>query len=68
MTNIPKSYADKKLKQFGTEYVNEEARLYFIEKLDEYADKLAEETDKTLRIRKGKKILVKDIELAYKYI
>ena len=68
MTNIPKSYADKKLKQFGTEYVNEEARLFFIEKLNEYADKLAEETDKTLKIRKGKKILVKDIELAHRYI
>lgn len=68
MTNIPKSYADEKLKQYGTEYVNEEARLYFIKKLDEYADILSKETDKALKIRKGKKILTKDIELGYKYI
>jgi len=68
MTNIPKSYADEKLKQFGTEYVNEEARLYFIKKLDEYADELSKQTDKSLKIRKGKKILVKDIELAFKYL
>lgn len=68
MTNIPKSYADEVLKKHGTKYVNEEARLFFIKKLDEYANLLSEETDKTLKIRKGKKILPKDIELASKYI
>lgn len=68
MVTIPKTYANKILKQFGTEYVNEEARLCFIQKLDEYANKLAEETDKALKIRNGKKILVKDVELASKYM
>lgn len=68
MVNIPKTYANEVLKKFGTQYVNEEARIYFIKKVDEYANKLSEETDKTLKIRNGKKILVKDIELASKYI
>ena len=68
MVSIPKTYANKKLKQFGTDYVNEEARIQFIKELDKYADKLAEETDKALKIRNGKKILVKDIELASKYM
>ena len=64
MVSIPKTYANEVLKQYGTEYVNEEARLCFIKKLDEYANKLSEETDKALKIRNGKKILVKDVELA----
>lgn len=68
MVSIPKTYVNEVLKQFGTEYVNEEARLYFIKKLDEYANELARETDKALKIRNGKKILVKDVELASKYM
>lgn len=68
MTSIPKSYADETLKMFGTQYVNEEARLLFIKKVMEYAELLSKETDKTLKIRNGKKILPKDIELASKYI
>lgn len=68
MGNIPKTYANKVLKKFGTEYVNEEARTYFIKKIDEYANKLSEETDKALKIRNGKKILMKDVELASKYM
>ena len=50
------------------EYVNEEARQLFISKVNDYANKLSKETDKTLKIRNGKKILPKDIELASKYI
>ena len=68
MVNIPKTYANEVLKQYGTEYVNEEARMLFINKLDEYANELSENVDKALKIRKGKKILVKDIELASKYM
>lgn len=68
MVNIPKTYANEVLKKFGTEYVNEEARLYFIKKVDEYANELSRETDKALKIRNGKKILVKDVELASKYM
>ena len=41
---------------------------YFIKKVDEFANKLSEETNKSLKIRNGKKILLKDIELASKYI
>lgn len=68
MTKIPKTYANETLKKYGTQYVNEEAREYFIKKVDEFANKLSEETNKTLKIRKGKKILLKDIELASKYL
>lgn len=68
MVKIPKTYANDVLKKFGTEYVNEEARIYFIKKVDEYANDLSKEVDKALKIRKGKKILVKDVELASKYM
>ena len=68
MANIPKTYANDVLKKFGTQYVNEEAREFFIKKVDEFANKLSEETNKSLKIRNGKKILLKDIELASKYI
>lgn len=68
MVKIPKTYANEVLKKFGTEYVNEEARIYFIKKIDEYANALSKETDKALKIRNGKKILLKDVELASKYM
>lgn len=68
MSQIPKTYANDILKKFGTQYVSEDAREYFIQKIDEFANKLSEETNKSLKIRNGKKILHKDIELASKYI
>lgn len=68
MVKIPKTYANKVLKQYGTEYINEEARIFFIKKIDEYANKLSEETNKALQIRNGKKIMLKDVELASKYM
>lgn len=68
MTKIPKSYANEVLKQYGTDYVNEEARILFIKKVDEYANELSEEVDKALKVRNGKKIMVKDVELASKYL
>lgn len=68
MGNIPKTYANKVLKQYGTDYVNEEAREFFIKKIDEYANKLSKETDKALKIRNGKKIMLKDVELASQYM
>ena len=68
MVNIPKTYANEILKQFGTDYVNEEARVYFIKKVDEFANNLSRETDKTLKIRNGKKIMLKDVELASQYM
>ena len=56
MADIPKTYANEILKQFGTDYVNEEARVYFIKKVDEFANNLSRETDKALKIRNGKKL------------
>ncbi len=68
MSNVPKTYADEKLKQYGTEYVNDKARMLFIEKMDDYADELSEEIHKALTVRRGKKILPKDVKLASQYI
>lgn len=68
MADIPKTYANEILKQFGTDYVNEEARVYFIKKVDEFANNLSRETDKALKIRNGKKIMLKDVELASQYM
>ena len=68
MASIPKTYAKELLKEYGVNYVDKDAVDYFIKTIDKIAINLAEKTNDSLKIRKGKKIMLKDVELATKYL
>ena len=67
MSSIPKTYAKELLKEYGVEYVNKDAVDYFIKEIDKFATRLAKNSNDCLKIRKGKKIMLKDVELASEY-
>ena len=64
MVDIAKSYVNETLRKFGATHVAEDARELFLDKLKDYADELSKKTNMCIEIRKGKKVLKKDVELA----
>lgn len=67
MSDIPKTYVKEVLQRQGIKYISKDAINFFIKEINNFSENLAKNSSDCLKIRKGKKIMEKDVELASKY-
>ena len=67
MSDIPKAYVKELLQKQGIKYISKDAINFFIKEVNNFSENLAKNSNDCLKVRKGKKIMEKDVELASKY-
>ena len=64
MVDISRNYINETLRQFEGQQIAEDARKYYLDKIMNFAEELAENTNLVMKNRRGKKIMKKDVKLA----